>query len=236
VVLDSTVVAETEWWTSYAHLASLAVIVNQGVFQGAALGMAGDTGHTEQLTEPPDPPQACAVHLHFTTYDSYSCGIPNCSGTPKNATVMSNQTCFSTDCNLTSDNARIGDQFIDPVAGFEIDAEYFHWGQWTNIGYVSDAGRGLPMHRSASGWEQNFANHDGIGGIYVPDSAGDAFWVRPAFWEEWASLGGATGYIKYPIGDEVSPCRRGPRHPACQPSPSSAVSSRGRALYGPAAR
>jgi murein DD-endopeptidase MepM/ murein hydrolase activator NlpD len=177
IVLDSTVLSETDWWTSYAHLATLAVVVEQGVFQGAALGLAGDTGHTEQLTEPP---LACAVHLHFTTYDSYTCGLPNCSGTPKNATVISNQTCFSTGCNLTSDNARIGDQTIDPIAGFEIDAEYFEWGQWTNIGWVSNAGRGLPLHRHGAGWEQNFTNHNGQSGIYVPDRVeDDAFWVQP---------------------------------------------------------
>jgi murein DD-endopeptidase MepM/ murein hydrolase activator NlpD len=214
VVLESTVSGEEGWWTSYAHLASFAVIANQGVFQGAALGSAGDTGHTEQLTEPP---LACAVHLHFTTYDSYNCSIANCSGTPKNATVISNQTCFATDCSLLSDNARIGDQSIDPIAGFEIDAEYYEWGQWTNIGWVSNAGRGLPMHRYGSGWEQNFGSHDDLSGgtahsgIYVPDRRvqDDAFWVQPEFWPAYEGLGGATGFLQYPVGEQVIPCPSG---------------------------
>ncbi len=130
------------------------------------------------------------------------------------------QTFAQCSCSYSSSNEIIGDESIDQDAGFEIDAEYYEWGQWTNIGWVSDAGRGLPMHRHGYGWEQNFGSHDdqaGIGrsGIYVPDRiSGDAFWVQPEFWPTYENVtGGATGWLQYPAGEQLVPC------PPAGPSP-----------------
>jgi len=113
-----------------------------------------------------------------------------------------------------SSNVIIGDTSIDETAGEQILEEYGVFNGWHTVGYVSDAGRGLPMHRHGNGWEQNFTNHEGPGGIYVPDSVGDdAFWVLPVFWTDYDSLGGATGFLKYPIDDAVFPCPQGSPDP-----------------------
>jgi hypothetical protein len=173
------------------------VISGELVYQGANIGVEGRIGNSINPVT-----GACVAHLHW----DFSGFIPaKIDGVDPGTLAVGSRP--------TSTNVIIGDQFIDPSAGFEIDAEYYEWGQWTNIGWVSDAGRGLPMHRHGAGWEQNFASHDdetGIrrSGIYVPDRVqDDAFWVQPEFWNLYQSTyGGATGFLQYPTGEEVLPC------------------------------
>lgn len=190
----------------YSHMASFAVglAIDSQLFQGADIGIEGNTGFAE----------ACAVHLHWQigNMPQYVDGLEVTSLLEYHYPDPGPGQCT---CYYTSSNEVIGDQSIDPVAGFEIDAEYFQWGQWTNIGYVSDVGRGLAMHRSGTGWEQNFASHDDVSGtvssgIYVPDSDGDdAFWVQPMFWPTYEATGGPTGFLQYPVGEQVLPCPPG---------------------------
>jgi hypothetical protein len=171
------------------HLASFAqgLAPGTGLFQGASVGIEGNTGYAAE----------CEVHLHWEVE-----GVPDYIDGREVSSICT--------CLYLSTNEIIGDQTIDPIAGFEIDAEYYEWGQWTNIGYVSDAGRGLTMHRHGNGWEQNFNNHDGQSGIYVPDSSGDdAFWVQPEFWPLYEQSGGATGPLRYPVSEHVTPCPTG---------------------------
>jgi murein DD-endopeptidase MepM/ murein hydrolase activator NlpD len=211
VVLQGTTPANDTWYTSYAHLSSIrAEIISSAIafaYQGTHLGHPGDTGWTEASEG-----QACGIHLHFTVYNDWPCGSFACAQDPGQ---IEGEASFSENDSFTSTNAIIGDEDIDANAANLMVVDYGLFNGWHTVGYVSNIGRGLPMHRHGGGWEQNFRNHDGPSGIYVPDSVGnDAFWVLPEFWPHYETvLGGATGFLKYPITEQVLPCPPGAPSP-----------------------
>ncbi len=184
---------------TYAHLAPNMPFPYPAPFlQGDYVGDEGRTGNSIN----PFTGQ-CVAHLHW----QFSSFIP----------ARIDDFVTSDVCNLCpgppSTNESIGGLVSTP--GVAIRAEYNSEGGWGSVGWVADAGRGLPMHRYGAAWEQTFRNHDGFGGIYVPDSLiTDSFWVEPDFWGVWQFLGGEA-LIGYPVSDKVAPCPQG-APPGCQ--------------------
>jgi len=184
---------------TYAHLGQVSVLSGELVFQGDNVGVEGRTGNSINPIS-----LKCVAHLHW----EFSSFMPaKIDGIDPGTLIVGSRP--------TSTNVIIGDESIDATAGFQVATEYFQYGQWTNIGYVSNAGRGLAMHRYGSGWEQNFTNHDGQSGIYVPDRvSSDAYWVQHEFWDTYETgTGGATGWLQYPAGEQVLPCPPGGPNP-----------------------
>jgi hypothetical protein len=190
----------------YAHLASFApnIAADQAVYQGDILGVEGNTGFAIE----------CAVHLHWQAgaAPEYIEGFLTSSlvvWTPQNNVYYQ------------STNAIIGDRQIDDTAGLAIQVNYFINGRWGDpqtgldgVGWVHDAGRGLPMHTYGQGWEQTFRRHPDTGaneisGLYAKfASPASAFWVPPEYWGIWMESGGESG-VGYPTGEKSGTCPSG---------------------------
>jgi hypothetical protein len=197
--------------STYAHLAGVNSFLTT-VLQGDQLGNQGHTGFTQggnPNSVPPIPgdpgtingvPYAyCGDHLHW----EFGRNNPT---NPVHPSVIDGDPINGGQ--ISSSNEQIGSTVGN--AGVAIRTEFQDEGGWATVGWVHDAGRGLGMHSYGDGQEQTFKNHDGVGGIYVPDSMiTDAFWVQPSFWAVYEAAGGPTSDLGNPIGDLTTPCVSG---------------------------
>ncbi len=172
---------------TYAHLVdNIPLPLPDPLLQGDKIGEEGKSGNSINPVT-----GNCVPHLHWEFTSFLPTKIDNFATSS-----------IQIGSNPSSSNELVGG--LASTAGQAIRAEFADEGGWATLGWVTNVGRDLEMHRYGAGWEQTFLNHNGESGVYVPDSLiTDAFWVQAEFWAAWQDEAGYTS-IGYPVGDQES--------------------------------